>query len=57
MMKLEQVALDLMPAFETSIQAVKPITKKRNVVIQLDSMRRSTQIIGDQGTGTGVCLT
>ncbi len=48
MMKLEQVALDLMPALESSIQAVKPIAKKRNVVIQLDSMRRSTQIIGDK---------
>jgi PAS domain S-box-containing protein len=49
MMKLEHVPLDLVPALADSVQAVVPIAKKRNVVIQLNSLGKSTRVIGDKG--------
>ncbi len=49
MMKLEHIPLDLVPSLMDSVQAVKPIAKKRNVVIQLNSMDKPTQVMGDKG--------
>ena len=47
-MKLENVPLDLVPALVDSIQAVKPIAKRRNVEIQFNSLHKPTRIVGDR---------
>ena len=47
-MKLEHVPLDLVPSLADSVQAVKPIAKRRNVVIQLNSLHKPTRIVGDR---------
>jgi len=47
-MKLENVPLDLVPSLVDSVQAVKPIAKRRNVVIQLNSLHKATRIVGDR---------
>ncbi|HUI89377.1 MAG TPA: ATP-binding protein [Anaerolineales bacterium] len=49
MMKLEHTPLDLVHALLDSVQAVKPIAKKRNVVIQLNGTEKPTRVIGDKG--------
>ena len=48
MMKLEHAPLDLVPALMDSVQAVKPIAKKRNVSIQLNSMDKPVRVVGDK---------
>jgi PAS domain S-box-containing protein len=49
MMKLEHVPLALVPVLTDSVQAVNPIAKKRNVVIQLNKIDQSVQVVGDKG--------
>ena len=49
MMKLEHIPLDLVPALMDSVQAVNPIAKKRNVVVQLNKMDKSVRVVGDRG--------
>ncbi len=49
MMKLEHIPLDLVPVLMDSVQAVKPIAKKRNVLIQLDALDKSVWVMGDKG--------
>ncbi len=48
MMKLEHVPLDLVTALVDSVQAVKPIANKRKVLIQLNTLNKPNQVIGDK---------
>jgi two-component system sensor histidine kinase/response regulator len=48
MMSLEHVPMDLIPALEESIMAVKPIANKRRVILDLTTERRPVFILGDK---------
>jgi two-component system phosphate regulon sensor histidine kinase PhoR len=48
-LKLESVALDLIPVLEESIQAVRPIANKKKVVLSLDTSQKPVNVLGDNG--------
>jgi signal transduction histidine kinase len=48
MMRLDRIALDLIPVLEESMRAVKPIASKKNISINLTAQPELGQIIGDK---------
>jgi PAS domain S-box-containing protein len=48
MMKLEISSMDLIPALEESIMAVKPIANKGKVALKLTTQRQAIKVIGDK---------
>jgi len=48
MMKLEIAPMDVIPALEESLMAVKPIAHKGKVSLSLTAQRRPIQVIGDK---------
>jgi signal transduction histidine kinase len=48
-LKLESVALDLIPVLEESIQAVRPIANKKKIVLSLDTSQKPVNALGDNG--------
>jgi signal transduction histidine kinase len=48
-LKLESVALDLIPVLEESMQAVKPIANKKKIVLSLDTSQKPVNVLGDNG--------
>jgi two-component system phosphate regulon sensor histidine kinase PhoR len=48
MMEMENTLLNLIPALEESIFAVKPIANKRNISIELSAPQKALLVIGDK---------